>query len=580
MIGRCEGSFDMEVLKVLAFRKEAGFIDSYRMAVAASGALGAIILAGVAGVAFLIVFMAGNDTGGCLTRGGLPTEIANRELGQYLSIFRAAEEVYGVDWTILGALAKLQTDCGAYPRGTVTPDGEVGFIRFLPVAWSGDGAPAARNDPLWRPCPDPPLEPLYSAGNDVAALPYLIKPEEIASFRGAGVDGDLDGIADPYNPHDAVFAAARQLAALLEANDNDYQKALSQFLAGDEDMARRVIGKARLYTVFTLPGAALIWPIAADIEGYDYISSPFGMRVHPVTGVYKLHTGIDIAVGAGTPIMACHSGKVVSSGWRGAYGHCVILESLDGSMQTLYGHMQSHPLVEYGETISIGTVMGYVGSTGNSTGNHLHLEIRLANNGGECIDPLSMLNPRMTMAYVLESPFTRGGDFAALFDVAQPSGLDAAVLEAFILEGSPGNSIFWQYRGQLGAIFLAAEQRYGVNAAFLACLAIHESAWGSSSIARAKNNVFGWQAYNSNPGAARGFADLNEGVMYVAGQLARTYLSPQGEYYNGTSIAGINRYYCVLDSSEPDYGWSRDISALIQNLYGRDLISTHGMANY
>lgn len=567
----------------------------------------------VVGAGFLVTFMSGNDTDGFLTRGGLPTEVANQELGEYLPIFRAAEEKYGVDWTILGALAKLQTGCGSYPKGSVSSTGEVGFIRVFPRAWSGALAPGARNDPGWRPTPDPPAAPYFSTGMYVteeqsnilpqpgypgdshtnileqnkeepiaatkmfnADLPYWVDPRGIDLYDGAGLDADQDGLADPYNPRDSVFAAARQLAVLLASHNNNYEDSLTEYLHGDVDMARRVIGKARLYTVFTLPGISMIWPISPDMDAFDLITSPFGMRRHPISGEYKLHTGVDIGVAEGTSILASHSGKVVSSGYRGAYGHCIIIQSLDGSMETLYAHMRDHPLWEYGEMVGIGSVVGYVGSTGNSTGNHLHFEVRLQNNGGEPSDPLSMVNPHTTLAKILDSPFTEAGEFAAQFDVARPSGLDPASLEAFMLSQAGPASIYWQYQGEMGPALIEAERQYGVNAAFLACLAVHESNWGSSAIARRTNNVFGWQAYNSNPDAARQFGTMTDGIMYVARRLSSQYLNPTGEYYHGTSISGINYRYCETDDGAADWGWSRDIAALIQNLYSGASTSSAG----
>ncbi len=113
------------------------------------------------------------------------------------------------------------------------------------------------------------------------------------------------------------------------------------------------------------------WPISSS---YTRISSPYGMRKHPTTGKYKMHTGIDIPAPAGTPIYAADSGLVIMAKNNGAYGNCVIIDH-GSNIATLYGHM-SRIGTSNGATVKRGDVIGYVGTTGWSTGNHLHFEVR------------------------------------------------------------------------------------------------------------------------------------------------------------------------------------------------------------
>ncbi len=114
----------------------------------------------------------------------------------------------------------------------------------------------------------------------------------------------------------------------------------------------------------------LAWPMTGRI------SSPFGMRTHPITGIYKLHTGMDIARPTGTPIRAAATGRVVFAGWKGAYGVTVIIDHGSG-VATLYGHCQSGSIrVCTGQTVSRGQTIARCGSTGWSTGPHLHFEVR------------------------------------------------------------------------------------------------------------------------------------------------------------------------------------------------------------
>ena len=109
------------------------------------------------------------------------------------------------------------------------------------------------------------------------------------------------------------------------------------------------------------------------------LSSPFGMRLHPKFKTKKFHTGIDIAAPMGTPIKASNAGKVIYSGWYGGYGRVVILDHgvMNGApTTTLYAHM-SRQKVAVGQVVTRGQIIGLVGSTGYSTGPHLHFEVRV-----------------------------------------------------------------------------------------------------------------------------------------------------------------------------------------------------------
>ncbi|MDR1438536.1 MAG: M23 family metallopeptidase, partial [Clostridiales bacterium] len=117
-------------------------------------------------------------------------------------------------------------------------------------------------------------------------------------------------------------------------------------------------------------GAAMRWPL----PGYSTLSSPYGTRVHPVTGKKKMHTGIDIPAPTGTDIVAAKGGTVIISGVQGGYGNAVVISHGDG-LTTLYGHC-SKLLVKVGQTVKQGEVIAKVGSTGVSTGPHLHFEVR------------------------------------------------------------------------------------------------------------------------------------------------------------------------------------------------------------
>ena len=131
------------------------------------------------------------------------------------------------------------------------------------------------------------------------------------------------------------------------------------------------------------------------LKSYSRISSEYGWRKNPVSGVNKLHAGIDFAAPAGTPIYAAASGYVQVAGWSsGGYGNYVIIyhgKMSDGTAySTLYGHMRSVATTA-GKYVKQGELIGYVGSTGNSTGNHLHLEVWKGGSKANAVNPRSYI---------------------------------------------------------------------------------------------------------------------------------------------------------------------------------------------
>ena len=118
----------------------------------------------------------------------------------------------------------------------------------------------------------------------------------------------------------------------------------------------------------------------------SHITSPFGMREHPILGYSAMHTGVDFGAPMGTPILAAGAGKVVMAGYNGGYGNFVKLEHTR-DIGTGYGHMSRlGPGIKPGVTVRQGQVIGFVGSTGMSTGPHLHYEFY---RGGHPVNPLA-----------------------------------------------------------------------------------------------------------------------------------------------------------------------------------------------
>lgn len=131
----------------------------------------------------------------------------------------------------------------------------------------------------------------------------------------------------------------------------------------------------------------LIFPLSIPAP----ITSLFGWRIHPLAGVPRFHSGTDIGAPLGTPVLAAYAGQVALADFLGGYGLTVALDHNQGKQQTLYAHL-SEVFVQAGELVKQGTVIGRVGSTGSSTGPHLHFEYReLTSEGWVALDAGSQL---------------------------------------------------------------------------------------------------------------------------------------------------------------------------------------------
>lgn len=131
----------------------------------------------------------------------------------------------------------------------------------------------------------------------------------------------------------------------------------------------------------------LVVGVTATCSGSLVVTSAFGWRDHPISGEESFHTGVDIGAEYGTPIGAIWDGTVAYAGWYGGYGNVVVLDHGD-TVVTLYGHF-AEVTVEPGQSVAAGDLIGYVGSTGYSTGPHLHLELWKE---GQYVDPLTIWN--------------------------------------------------------------------------------------------------------------------------------------------------------------------------------------------
>ena len=172
-------------------------------------------------------------------------------------------------------------------------------------------------------------------------------------------------IAEISGQESQVKAAEAKLQAAANAAD-------AEIRAAEKELASQIAN---------VPSeSGFLWPL----PGRYNLSSLYGSRKHPVTGKANNHTGIDVPAPSGTPIQACKSGVVTTSTYNNSYGNYVVVSHSDGT-STLYAHM-SRRNASKGQTVSQGQVIGYVGTTGSSTGNHLHLEIRV---NGSRRDPIN-----------------------------------------------------------------------------------------------------------------------------------------------------------------------------------------------
>jgi murein DD-endopeptidase MepM/ murein hydrolase activator NlpD len=325
-----------------------------------------------------------------------------------LDAYVKAGKASGIDWVYIAALGKIESQHGLMNGGQVLADGDAPGI--YGIALDGThGTQAIRDtddghydlDTTW----------------DRAVGPMQMIPSTWEAYK---VDGNGDGQMSPQNFYDAAAAAA----SLLKANG----------APGDMDKAYRAYNNSAAYVTSVMNAARDIRTlVAADaqrsadlasLEGggaaatssapasgsstsgskYAYpladgtyqITSGFGSRDDPGVGTGTNHDGLDFGAPAHTPIMAIADGTVLTAGFNnGGYGNWVRIQHSDGVV-SLYGHMFSLPLVKVGDVVRQGQVIGEVGSTGASTGNHLHLGI-YPSDGAAAIDPAPVLEGAVSL---------------------------------------------------------------------------------------------------------------------------------------------------------------------------------------
>ena len=207
--------------------------------------------------------------------------------------------------------------------------------------------------------------------------------------KKADLDAQNSQMRAKQNELNSSVAAAQMSAAEAQQAQKDALAAIESDEMNYEAVKKQIqkMIAAAAASKPTLSFTGFICPL----KSYSRISSEYGWRKNPVTGVNKLHAGTDFAAPGGTPIYAAASGYVQVAGWSsGGYGNYVIIyhgKMSDGNQySTLYGHMRS-VATSAGKYVQQGEIIGYVGSTGNSTGNHLHLEVWKGGSKANAVNP-------------------------------------------------------------------------------------------------------------------------------------------------------------------------------------------------
>lgn len=181
---------------------------------------------------------------------------------------------------------------------------------------------------------------------------------------------------------------AEKVAAIDEANMTiaEYEAFYASEMATAEAASEKIRELLASSDSTLTYGGSMIWPLPSPF-GQDYVTSEYGYREHPVYGGNRFHSGIDIGADGGTPIFAAADGKIILREYYGGYGYTIMIDHGSGVV-SLYAHQSAYGDFQVGDYVVAGDTIGYVGTTGTSTGNHLHFETRL---NGEYASPWNYL---------------------------------------------------------------------------------------------------------------------------------------------------------------------------------------------
>lgn len=245
-----------------------------------------------------------------------------------------------------------------------TPPVQIEIPNSSPVSES----PLVQPSPAASPAPnyEPPSSiVIEKRSSDTTPTKVTTTPPKTTGIANA-VSKAISGVMRPkFNPTQPEVTAEAETAQTTASSWAPPSIVPPSFVQNYFNRTIRPLG---------LPGngdVRLLFPLSIP----SAITSVFGWRIHPITGDQRLHTGTDLGAPMGTPVLAALTGRVIMADFFGGYGLAIALEHTNGSQQTLYAHL-SEIFVKPGDVVKQGTVIGRVGSTGNSTGPHLHFEFR------------------------------------------------------------------------------------------------------------------------------------------------------------------------------------------------------------
>ncbi len=213
----------------------------------------------------------------------------------------------------------------------------------------------------------------------------VVSAEQEAAVELAAIAGDeaelrslATELAQRREELEAERSSQQELLAEVEGEIARWEKEIAGLEREQASIERLILARSRRGTERAT--GRYFRPVPGRVDSF------FGPRVHPIYGTVKMHNGVDMDGAKGQPIVAFASGRVIFSGVKGGYGNAVMIDH-GGGMVTLYAH-QSKLAVKVGQRVEGGQVIGYVGSTGLSTGPHLHFEVRI---DGRPVDPMTYL---------------------------------------------------------------------------------------------------------------------------------------------------------------------------------------------
>lgn len=323
----------------------------------------------------------GGGFNGTVTPGaGIPPE--------YMQYYLAAEKIYKVDWYYLAAFHSVETQFSTHPT-MISSVGAEGHLQFMPCTWIGWSYPACKGS------------------NGGVKIPDYIKydPSMIKRFGGYGVDANKNGVASPWEIEDAIYTAAAYLSA--NGFSSNIDRAIYAYNHADW-YVQKIKGNA-----ISFRDAAVYAPNSGEVPALkpgDFmrpsmgsITSPFGYRS---LGGGAFHGGVDLSTGKNdTPVVATADGtitRVVSncppigyfgSKCGGGFGNHVYVKHVVGGVtyEAVYGHFTKTAPLQVGQAVTQGQFLGLMGTSGSSTGIHLHFELHK----GKKVGKTNALNPAL-----------------------------------------------------------------------------------------------------------------------------------------------------------------------------------------